>query len=101
MTTRMTSEHRHRLILETAVDLSKDGGLYDFNIEAVAKLALCSHPLVIHYFGSAIKLREAVINHALETKDDNILAQAIIKRDPLVDGLTFKKRETILLAAAG
>lgn len=98
---RLTSEHRNRLILEAAVELSKGGGLYDFNIEAVAEKADCSHPLVIHYFGSAIKLREAVITQALETKDNDILAQAIVKRDPLVDSLTFKKRETILLAAAG
>ena len=83
--TRLTSAHRKRQIFAAALKLAGDGGLYDMTGAAVAKKAGCSRPLVIYYFGSALKLREAIIRHAIEKNDQVIITQAVEALDPIVD----------------
>lgn len=95
--TRLTKEHRHRMIFDAALALAESEGLYDFTIKTVAEKAGCSEPLVIHYFGSALRLRKEVIEHAMKDRLNSILAQAIVKRDPFVDCIGKKRRETILM----
>jgi AcrR family transcriptional regulator len=100
MTKYLTKEHRQRLIIDAATEIAVDGQLYDFGIEAVGVGADCSHSLIIYHFGSLLKLRIAVIEQAIENDNVSILAQAIIKRDPVVDGITSRQRKGILLAYA-
>ncbi|MEH6358966.1 MAG: TetR/AcrR family transcriptional regulator, partial [Pseudomonadales bacterium] len=88
--------HRKRQILDTATELSKHGGLYDFTGKNVADGAGCSRSLVMHHFKSVTKLRHAVIDHAVFNEFYGIVGQAFASKDPYVDGLDQSIRDAAL-----
>ena len=98
--THLTADHRRRIMINAAVELAEANGLYEFNLKSVAKLAECSHSLVVYYYGSLLNLRAALIQYCIDTKHDRLLAQAIAKRDPVVDGLSAARRREVMLKAA-
>lgn len=99
MRTRLDKDHRREQILGIAYDLAVSDGLYRFDVENVAAKAECSRPLVMHYFGSVIGLREAIIEKSIDDKDARVVAQAIFNRDPMVDGLSTRFRNKMLSVA--
>jgi AcrR family transcriptional regulator len=101
MTERLSAEHRQRQILTAAVELAQSEGLYHFSSTQVREKAGCSQGLVMHHFTSMIQLRGAVIAYAIVKDLYGILAEAILRQDPEVDGLSKQKRTKILNAAAG
>lgn len=88
--TRLTPAHRRRQIFTAAYKIAAKGLLYEMTVDDVAAAVKCSRPLVIHYFGSARKLREALIAHAIEKDDEVIIRQATDALDPMVDGIDTK-----------
>ena len=99
MRTRLDKDHRREQILGIAYDLAIDDGLYRFDIEDVADKAMCSRALIMHYFKSVSGLRLSIINKAITDKDASVILQAIINRDPAVDGLDEDLRNTVLAQA--
>lgn len=104
---RLTPEHRERLILDSIVKVAVRDGLYGMTRAAVAKDSGCSAPLVAHYVGSNIQIRKRAVKWALnayvthhhdEPAAVNILSQAIIMRDPLVDSIGAEMKKDILVS---
>ena len=83
--TRLTAAMRRRQIFTAAYKIAAKGLLYEMTAADVAKAVKCSRPLVIYYFGSALKLRNALIAHAIEQGDWTIIDQAVEALDPMVD----------------
>ena len=90
MTTYLTPAHRKRQIFAAAYKIASKGLLYEMTAADVAAVVKCSRSLVIHYFGSAQKLRNALIDHAIEKDDQVIIRQAVDALDPMVDDIDTK-----------
>jgi len=104
--TRLTPEHRRRLLLDAALEVAHRDGLYNMTKSSIARQAECSQPLITHYFGSDIQMRAELLKHSVDiwTNDracdqcvTDILAQAIVMRDPAVDCLSEVSRSEILI----
>ena len=81
-TSRLSPDERKGQILLHAVALSQEVGYRNIGIVDVAKRAgLQSHSLINHYFGSIEKLKNAVLNHAIETENLEIVLQAVVIKD--------------------
>ena len=91
---RFTADHRRQQIVSTARNLSKNGALYDWTLEDVAKVIDISEPAVKYYFSSAQGLRTEIIMEAIKAKDIDIVCQAMAKYDPLISNMpaTLRKR---------
>lgn len=69
-------------ILKAAVDLSDQMGYESIRRDDVARVAGCSTGLVNRYYATMTQLKRAVIREAIRTERLNIIAQAIVARDP-------------------
>lgn len=93
MTPRFNADHRRNQIVQTATNLSYEGGLYDWTLRDIAEHVGLTQPGVKYYFYSAEGLRELIIRNAIRTNDVAIVTQALAKHDPIVDGISAELRE--------
>jgi AcrR family transcriptional regulator len=82
---RLKREHRNKQILLAAYEIASNKGLYEITLVATAKRVNCSHGTVLHYYKSAIGLRDAVIKEAIRRKDLKIIGEAVLSSDPAVE----------------
>lgn len=94
---RLTPDMRHSQILDAAVKIALEKGIYNFGIVNVARsIANCSKPTVRHYFSNITELRTAVIEAAIERGHGRLVAQAITMDDPCVRHLSKSERKKYL-----
>lgn len=77
---RLSPDVRKEQILQVAIRIAAEYGLYRLNQRRVARLAGVSSSLVPYYFRSIKRLRCAVINRARKCKDERILRQVVRKK---------------------
>ena len=96
--TRLEPEERRLQILNAAIDVAREQGLYKVSIVNVARGTpdKCSKELVKHYFQNLTVLKTAVIAEAITRGHTYIVAQAITMRDPAVEHLTKSERQGYL-----
>lgn len=95
--TRLKPEERKRLVLNAAIDVAKEIGVFKFSITNVSRhLTGTSKATIKHYF-TMEELRTAVINEAIERTDCLlIVAQAVAMRHLAVSGLSESERTEYL-----
>ena len=91
-TTRKHPEDRREDILQAALDLADDGGLYTMTGHQIATRAKCVRTLINHYFYSMSNLQDIVIRRALRLEQWAIVAQASARGDAQVQGMTQDQR---------
>ena len=95
----LKQNQRMAMILAAATTLSEDGTLYStLTADDVADKAECSRATVLGYFGSMQGLRDSVVCKAIDDKNLNILAQALVGKDPLINGVPEALREKAALS---
>lgn len=80
---RLPPSYRKQQVLAHAVKIARDRGYWAVRRKQVADKAGVSEPTVSRLFTLA-ELRQAIVQHAITTNDEIILAQAKAARDPLV-----------------
>jgi AcrR family transcriptional regulator len=79
---RLKPSDRKEEILAAAVKLArKPGGYSTVTLVDIAKEAGCVHALVLHYFGTVVQMRRAVMSRAILIRDTAILAQGLALGD--------------------
>ena len=98
--TRLTPDQRQMQILDAAITIALECGLYNFSVINVARsVPDLTKETVKHYFKNATMLRTAVVIEAIDRggKDHNrLIAQAITMRDDAVEHLTKEQRRGYL-----
>jgi len=79
---RLEPHVRKEQILEAAVGIAAEAGLYTIRREDVALKAEVACGLVNRYFGTMNQLRRAVMRHAISNRNLSIIAEGIARRDP-------------------
>lgn len=93
---RLTPEERRRQIINAAVDVVLERGLYNFGIVNVAReLPNGSKSIIKHHFNMT-ELRTAVVESALEHGHSKIIAQAITMEHEAIGQLTDEQRQRYL-----
>ena len=85
---RMHPADRREQVLFAAIEIAQDGHLYTMSAVDVGALAMCARSLINYYFTSIETLREHVIRWGVRNNDGAIMAQAILRDDPLVSDMT-------------
>lgn len=67
-----------------AIELARVRGYEHVYRRRLAKRCKCAESLVSYHYSSMSKLRDAIIAHAIETEDLQIIAQGFASRHPLV-----------------
>jgi len=80
---RLTPEERKSRILSAAVSLSIKGNYAEVTRHHIAEFADVSPTLVSHYFGTPEDLRDAIMREAIKWNNPFILAQGLVRKDPL------------------
>ena len=95
---RMSPEERSKMIIDAATELAEKNGLYQFSLIDVGQRLKCAPSLVSYHFGTIEKLRERVILNAISDNVVNspVLAQALVRRDPLVQYLSARIKRNVL-----
>jgi len=95
--TRLDPEDRKRLVLNAAIDVAKDRGIFSFSIANVSRyLTGTSKATIKHYF-TMEELRTAVIKEALERPDCLlIVGQAVAMRHDAVSHFNENERAEYL-----
>lgn len=86
---------RREDILNAAITLARDGNLYTMSGHQIAKQADCARALVNYYYATINTLRAYVIRWAVRHDDAAIMAQAMLKGDPLVISMSNKQRALV------
>lgn len=94
---RLTPEQRKRLILNAAVKVADDIGVFNFSITNVSRhLSGTSKATIKHYY-TMDQLRTAVINEALKRPDCvRIVAQAVAMEHKAVNHLDEQLKQAYL-----
>jgi|SRR5208337_2001452 len=74
---RLPAKESRRQILETAIVFALKEGYYKITLVKIAHAAGCSYSLILYYFKSIKKLRQAVVDYAVENKILPLLAQLL------------------------
>lgn len=82
-------------ILAVAVRLSRQNGLMMFTRETVAEQADCSEGNVSYHFGTVGKLREAVIDYAVEHEIIEVISQARAFKHPALGRMSQELRDRV------
>lgn len=77
---------RKNEILEAATQLAREDHYQRIQRAGVAQRAGCGAGTINLYFGDMEGLRDAVVRHAVEIEDTDIIAQAIVSKHPAVKG---------------
>ena len=94
--TRLTPDQRQLQILNAAIKIALDKGVYNFSIANVSRaIEDCSKATIKHYFNME-SLRTAVIVKAMQDGHDSIVAQAITMNHDAVSKLTTGQRRKYL-----
>ena len=99
---RMTPEQRKLQILDAAVGVALDQGVYAFSIANVSRAIQdrhCSKATIKHYFSTMENLRTAVIEKAIKDDHGVIVAQAIAMNHDAVNSLDSGQRRKYLKCA--
>jgi len=75
--THLKADDRKTQILDAAVRLSEQEGYMRVGRDDIADLAGCASSLVVHYFGTMIHLRRAIMSAAVHRENLTILAQGL------------------------
>lgn len=81
---RLEHAHRRAQIVATATELSRNGGLYTWNLSTIADKIDVSTPLIKYYMGEREGFRNEIIVKAIKERDLDIIMQALAKHDPVV-----------------
>lgn len=81
---RMRPSERRELIIKTAVELAQDTSYDQVTRELLAEKLDCSPGLVSHYVGTVGQLQHTIIRTAINDKNPDIIAQAVIRKHVLV-----------------
>jgi len=84
---RLKREHRSKQILLAAYEIASDQGLYELTLIATAKRVKCSHGTIIHYYPSAIGLRDEVVEEAIRRNDLKLIGEAVFKKNHAASGV--------------
>ena len=95
MKRRMKPVDRSGEILAAAVTLAGEGKLYSMSAHQIGKQSNCSRSLVHQYFNSMTNLRNKVIDFAIRSNIESILAQAIAANDPRIKNITDAQRALV------
>ena len=95
MKRRMQPKDRSGEILAAAVVLAGEGNLYSMSAHQIGKKSDCSRTLVHQYFDTITNLRNKVIDFAICSDVESILAQAIVANDPRVKSITSEQRTLV------
>lgn len=74
------SDSRRAALLDAAVLAAREVGYMSITAHRVAGIANCSHGLVFVYFKNMENLRRAVMQHAVDTEDAEVVLQGIITK---------------------
>lgn len=88
---------RKEELLSVAVDLSKEIGYSHITRDGVAERAGVSYGLVTRYFQSIDNLKHLVMKKAISHGVVEIIAQGMVRKDPLIKKLDPKLRAKVLL----
>ena len=95
---RLSPDERREQIIKSGTKLAEQIGLYQFSLGDVGRDIKCAPSLVSYHFGTIADLRNTVIERACEghIKNGPILAQAIVRRDPMVAELDNRIKRNVL-----
>lgn len=79
---RCQPEVRAAQILHAAIKLSERHGYMNITRQDIAQEAKCAEGLVSHYFGTMKMLHRAIVGAAIDQKNVNIIAQALVNKHP-------------------
>lgn len=96
MRERKLPKERKKELLSEAVELSKELGYSHITRDGIAKKAKVSYGLVTRYFQSMDNLRRLVLKEAIRTEILEIIAQGLVRKDPLTRRLTPELKERVL-----
>ncbi len=97
MRERKLPDDRKNELLTEAVELSKEIGYSHITRDGVAERAGVSYGLVTRYFQSMDNLRRLVLKEAIRTEVLEIIAQGLVRKDPLTKRLPPQLKEKVLL----
>lgn len=88
-------------ILAAAIRLAKERGYRRVRRDDVAKAAQCGTGTVNFHFDNIETLRQAILAHAIENEVVEIIAEAMIYRDPIVASIpdALKKKAARALSS--
>jgi len=79
---RMNHDERAAQLLDAAIRVARKVGYQTMTRGAIAAEAGCTAPLLNAYFGGVEELRNAVVDHAIQSRDLRIIAQLLAVGDP-------------------
>lgn len=101
MTKYMHGERQRAAIIQSGLDLWRDGGAGAVTARGIGKLVGLSHAGVLFHFEHGIAgLREQVKAEAIARADPIIIPQLVLARDPAVAHWTEEQRRAWLNSAA-
>lgn len=95
MKRRMQPVDRSGEILAAAVVIAGEGNLYSMSAHQIGVKCSCSRALVHKYFDTITNLRDKVIDFAMRSNIESILAQAISANDPRVKDITSEQKALV------
>lgn len=72
-----------RAILDAGLEVARTDGIYGVSFQKVGTRLNVTHQAVIYYFARVAILRDAVAQHAVDTKNIDVVAQLITVRHPV------------------
>lgn len=84
---RFSHTERKTRILAAALPVAVSLGYKNVTRSVVAKAAEVAENTIQHHFGSIPKLKEAILAYAIEKRNLEVIAQAVVARDPAVSDL--------------
>lgn len=97
---RLHGDERAKEILEAALGLARQDGYENLTCASVSRAANCSRPLVTHYLGGRRSLRRAVLEAGIARGDMDLIAQGVLRRDPIARALPVELQQRALLEVA-
>jgi AcrR family transcriptional regulator len=79
---RHSAEERKNIILNSALALSEQKGFNNFSSLDLAEVCGCNHSLIFHYFGNMEKLREDIMQKAVNDKNLVVIGQGLVDKYP-------------------
>lgn len=98
MKLRFSHNERRTKILSAAIPLAIESGYQNLTRDAVACAAQIAGSTLMYHFTSMTKFKEALLLHALETRCLEVIAQAVVARDPAVAGIPTALKNRALAA---
>lgn len=98
---RLNPKDRKKEILAAGIAAASMKGFHKVTLQDVARQAGCTHSLVLHYFGTSVQLRRAIMSEAIRLKNPGILAQGLAMGDAKARRAPPELREAALAYLAG